>query len=204
MKGIVGAERAKTYTPSAYGGGDRGGSAGGYGIGHGAMGGGSGGAAGGFMPSFGYQGAALGIEGGVRAGGVSEPETMPGQYPYSKKGTVHGVSGVEGINAEPLGANAHPEGHGCGHGCGMFKTQHGLARHALAKHGFSGMKKAMSHGDSYGGKQTRGETEGPKEWEENEHEWSAAKSKVDDSEPLSSFSSGDSGGSYSKMKKITG
>lgn len=111
IKGALGAERAKSYTPSSYGG-DEGGSAGGYGVGksHGlgpdesAFGSAK-------MSAHGYGGATLSFEGGVRAGGVSEPETLPGQNPFPRKkgydehrghgfapeGTVHGLPGVEGL-----------------------------------------------------------------------------------------------------------
>ena len=167
MKGIIGRERAKTYVPSSYENKDKGGSAGGYGLPHGMGGGGDGGAMGGGpMVSIGYAGDTLGFEGGVRAGGVSEHETMPAQYPFPKRGdkssetrgtgSVHGVDGVEGIehgefDASEAGAderNAGSDGFACPHGCAMgFKTGHGVARHVHAKHGgFGGLGHAFKGG----------------------------------------------------------
>lgn len=207
MKGIIGRERAKTYTPSAYGGGDEGGAAGGFGLPHGLDVGGYNGLGGEGSgeepapePSYGYAGSPLCFEGGVRAGGVSEHETMPAQYPYSKKiggydetspsrpggrrmggGTIHEKPGVEGMRmTSPMEAPAAPKedhGYGCPHGCGMnTRSKHGLARHIKSRHGgFGGLGHALNHGTSYKpGEEFRGETEGPKEWEANEHEWDHA------------------------------
>lgn len=165
MKGIIGAMRARTYTPSDYGGGDKGGSAGGYGVGHGAAGAGGPGAK--PMVSFGYTGAALGFEGGVRGGGVSEPETLPAQYQYPAKkgydehhsaaGTVHEVAGVEGIPSRRDGMDGGDEGSdtemsegmsgsNC-HACGFAaKTGHGLVQHMMARHGARSVAHRMGMG----------------------------------------------------------
>lgn len=270
FKGILGAERGKTYVPSAYGTGDKGGSAGGYGVGHGAAGGG-GGAMGGGGPMPGYAGSSLGFEGGVRGGHVSEPETQPAQYQYPPKhgydehkdrgDGVHGVPGVEGMPGHAMadmgagdqGQGDHgAAGHSC-HACGMKrKTKHGLVSHMFNKHGAravahafdknisdtvdvkgvgqinpdtsakhspgakapKAMKDArpgkmstqpvhtedsgmgMTHGDSYEGKQTRGETEGPAEWSKTEAEFRAAQEKAGDPAmrvPHSSYATGDRG-----------
>lgn len=109
IKGPLGAERAKTYTPSSYSS-DEGGAAGGYGVGpsHGLSDSAFGGN-GARMGAHGYGGATVSFEGGARAGGVSEPETLPSQVPFQRKtgydehhgfaaeGSVHGLPGVEGL-----------------------------------------------------------------------------------------------------------
>lgn len=171
----IGADRAASYEPSSYAG-DKGGAAGGYGVGHG-MDGGAGHAP--VMVSHGYGGAALGFEGGVRAGGVSEMETLPSQGPYPKKtgfdehrahgyvaeGSLHGLPGVEGIKTPTQRPGDHgldamakeeaepgsSDGFACSHGCGSMKSRHGLARHLHAKHGgFGALGHALtSHGSSY-------------------------------------------------------
>jgi len=113
MKGIIGAERASTYTQSSYESGDQGGSAGGYGL-HGMKGQRKMGAEEfekSQMPSLAYGGVPIAFEGGHRGGAVSEPETLPSQAVFAKKtgydehrthgaaseGTIHGLPGVEGI-----------------------------------------------------------------------------------------------------------
>lgn len=228
MKGILGAMRGRTYTPSAYGSGDQGGSAGGYGVktGHGAAGGGAGGAGGpggAPMVSFGYAGAALGFEGGVRGGGVSPPETMPAQYPYPKKkgfdehasadGSVHDVPGVEGMKFGASPDHGMSQGHAC-HACGLTtKSGHGLVQHMMARHGARAVAHRFglsfgasqgeggvpsqfgTHGTSYTpGVEYKGETEGPEEWKKIESEFDSAKSQIHD--VASSYATGDKGGSY--------
>ena len=179
MKGIIGAERAKTFTASSYGDGDNGGSAGGYGV-HGMMDDDD--ADPPKMASAGYGGAAIAFEGGIRGGAVSEPETMPSQavfpkkkgydehrsHGYSAEGTIHGLPGVEGIKPPTQAPGDHGmsdaaagdtemtgggDGYGCPHGCGAsMKSAHGLARHVHSKHGgFGGLGHAFrgKHGSGY-------------------------------------------------------
>ena len=239
LKGILGAERAKTYNPSCYLSGDKGGAAGGYGIvSHGEGGGGVGGGVGHspILPG-GYAGAETTFEGGVRGGGVSEHETLPAQYEYPKKrgydehtsrapgaGTMHGVPGVEGLHR--MGMISHGEddggdsgdsgggdsgdsgeglagkGHACPHGCGAFaKSSHGLARHIHSKHGgFKGLGKSLTrHGDSYDGKQYRGETDELSKEHEISEEFSRAAEHKD---VASTYTRGDCGGSYAKMSRL--
>jgi hypothetical protein len=187
------------------------------------------------MVSYGYSGAPLAFEGGVRGGGVSEPETQPAQYPYPKKigydehkslASVHGMPGVEGMPGHDgmMGSadfGAGDEGHGC-HGCGaMFKTPHGLARHALAKHGFSGMKHALGgggvpstlgvtggHGTSFTpGQEFRGETDNAPQMEKIKAEFDHARELVDgapNQDQISAYDRGDRGGSYGRMSQIVG
>lgn len=252
MKGIVGADRAKTYTPSGYSGGDRGGSAGGFGLPHGLGGAGGGGSMAGGpiqgMPSFGYTGAPLGFEGGIRGGAVSAPETLPAQYPYPQKegydetspsrpggrgmagGTVHGVSGVEGLDDTPEDATEGADGmvgHSCPHhGCGRrMGTSHGLARHIMAAHGkFRGLGSALvkkhgmqaapggvvsslgSHGTSYKvGQEFRGETEDAPEMRQVTNEYARAKSEIgsaSNESHMSSYARGDQNGSYGRMSQL--
>jgi len=163
MKGIIGAARARTYTPSSYGGGDSGGSAGGYGLSHGEGGEAGTGFQSGIPSAFGGPGPNDGtfFEGGVRGGGVSALETMPSSIMSSKQNSYdehrparRGMvpMGVHGMGMEAEGPPEMPgdedddessetEGeekaeHACGMaGCGFAgKSAHGLARHALARH----------------------------------------------------------------------
>lgn len=219
MKGLIGAERAKTYTPSAYAGGDRGGSAGGYGLSHGAAG------APGAKPMAvapTYGGAPMHFEGGTRGGAVSEPETMPGAYEYGKKGGydehkaskrgggVHGVAGAEGMPAHAHGDDGDGDDEsrdGMGARCGMAgcgftaKTPHGLARHAIKKHKRMAIGHALmgrSHGMSG---QVRGETENSSDQAKIRAEYTKAKGRImsnpsTHAESCSSYGSGDRGGSH--------
>lgn len=216
MKGIIGAGRAKTFTPSSYGGGDSGGSAGGYGV-HGTAGP-AGPGMHGNMPSMGYGGAMISFEGGVRGGGVSELETRPSQEVFHPKrngydehrstgrghGTIHGKPGVEGMEE----TSPHGASNACTH-CGFTaKSAHGLMRHGMSKHGSSYAKghRDVGHaGESKVG-ETRGETEGPDAWEMNQHEWDAAKAiaaqhSTEPSGSSSDYSRGDSHGIHGVSEK---
>lgn len=294
MKGILGAQRAKTFTPSGYGEGDRGGSAGGYGLPHGTAGGGGAASSGGGVGHvpMAYGGVEHFFEGGVRGGG--DPETFPGQYKVRKTGfdehsggrsggsPTHGVDGVEGLDVEdsPSGSSGgeglyetspmsdmgpggpqtdrtgrdhkmglgHREGpddteeheagetaeeeayehrtgrevsgHRCGSkGCGFAaRTPHGLARHALAKHGFKGLGHGLVHGSGYmpghkdagplGESSTGefyGETEGPAEMSKITHEYEGVIAGIKSSETsISSYARGDNGGSHGRMSTFKG
>lgn len=107
------------------------------------------------------------FEGGYRGGCVSEPETLPAPYMAPKErgydehdaprtaATVHGVPGVEGLEGgEPASDDggdgmglAGRGGHACmDKSCGFTaRSTHGLARHMVARHGYSGVGKTL-HG----------------------------------------------------------
>lgn len=163
LKGLLGAMRAQGYRSSTYADGDMSGQAGHLGMPHGMADGESGGRMGddkgeGLIPvSLGGKGWQ---EGGVRAGGVSEPETLPASYTQPKKRgydehrrpatTVHGVAGVEGVTGDGsmdagsgmttapkrmgMGATVGDMGHGaggnCPHGCGYTMK----SAHGMARH----------------------------------------------------------------------
>ena len=208
FKGILGAERAKLYTPSGYNRGDQGGSASGYGLPHGIGGGAAGGGAmGGMGPMHGLGIPALGFEGGDRGGGVSETETLPAQYSVKKTGydehrqagshpggTVHGEPGAEGIKDHPCGVG----------GCGFTaKSPHGLARHAMARHGKTEVGHALrSHACSYDDKEPRGNVDDLKSAHKVAKEFEAATSKIDGvglvHDTASSYGAGDKDGSYGR------
>jgi uncharacterized C2H2 Zn-finger protein len=215
MKGILGVIRGRSYKESSYQSGDLGGSAGGYGAEHGML----------SSTMQGMKGDGIGFEGGVRGGGVSILETLPSQPRVPKKGfdehnrrsgaaPTHGVPGVEGFSDDSAGdegaeANSGSDGLVCPHGCGMVaRSSHGLARHIHKRHGgFGGLGKAFGkkeHGTSYKGEELRGETEGASQWKSIRAEFDQAQNKAESGSVMSSYVSGDAGGSYTKMKAYKG
>lgn len=176
MKGILSINREKAYKQSSYEFGN-----------HGVL----------SSTMQGMKGDGIGFEGGVRGGGVSVTETVPSQPRVPKKGfdehtkrsgnaPTHGVPGVEGFSGDiddddESDERVNNDGLVCPHGCGMVaRSSHGLARHIHKKHGgFGGLGKAF-------GKCTKSD--------------GASKLTQSCNSVISSYSSGDLGGSYTKSK----
>lgn len=204
MKGILAAARGRATEQSSYVGGDKGGGSSWSGLQHGMLS---------SMP----HGEGEGFEGGVRGGGVSVQETMPFQPRIPKKGfdehrgksggaSVHGTPEAEQMPVSPARGEGEgeemSEGFGCPHGCGAtMKSRHGLARHVHSRHGgFGGVGKAM-HGCDYNKKEYKGETENREDMNAITSEFKSAVSKIT-SGPISSYESGDGGGSHSRMSSL--